>query len=552
MPYNFGYNIKDTYGSEQYRKEESDGERVTGSYGYLGLDGIYRHVDYVADDNGFRANIRTNEPGTANQNPASVSIIAEQSPSSGLTQNLAYDSPQIPQSNLLDDQDDQQEQDAQDEQQDQYEQNEQHDNRLRDGVKGDGQYSDYNENAFGQKGGITPGYFDGHRHSTKRDEKSDFLFLDKNKDGQAFANNGFEDSIEDTELPPFSKRRDKKLKQKFKEGERKTSEHQARIDESKGIKRVKDKVKFQSFYPILQALKNQIPSIPKVNPSYPSTVYPPTQTPSYFPSFTQPQSSHSYHEPLQHFKHQTSSQTLPYITRGQSVTHVPNLSTKQIENEFKEAVPQKTVRTSKTHFTEPVRQVAFQTSTFVPNQEKERKGQFGIVSTIQPFPRLSNATSNIDFSHQYSTSLAIKSDFENERDGWEKDLVYELPPTSKVTTHSTNYNQKPNFKFDEESSTFDRKANSKDYATLDTVLNFQSHPEQYQSINPFLFKYRQSKLASKIEDKEDESKLTTAKVNQRDVPTQYQYFERKDVPINDGMFSNLLPLPQQYHFLVHS
>jgi len=52
----------------------SDGDRVTGSYGYLGPDGIFRHVDYTADENGFRAKIRTSEPGTSNANPANVEI----------------------------------------------------------------------------------------------------------------------------------------------------------------------------------------------------------------------------------------------------------------------------------------------------------------------------------------------------------------------------------------------------------------------------------------------------------------------------------------------
>jgi len=36
--------------------------------------GLSRIVDYVADDAGYRAAIRTNEPGTANANPADVSI----------------------------------------------------------------------------------------------------------------------------------------------------------------------------------------------------------------------------------------------------------------------------------------------------------------------------------------------------------------------------------------------------------------------------------------------------------------------------------------------
>ena len=41
--------------------------RWTGSYGYTDGHGIYRQVDYVADKNGFRASIKTNEPGTSDQ-----------------------------------------------------------------------------------------------------------------------------------------------------------------------------------------------------------------------------------------------------------------------------------------------------------------------------------------------------------------------------------------------------------------------------------------------------------------------------------------------------
>lgn len=75
QPYRFVYNIKGKNGlTEQYRQEVGDGKYLTGSYGYVLPDGIYRHVDYVADDRGFRAFIRTSEPGTANQNPSNVVI----------------------------------------------------------------------------------------------------------------------------------------------------------------------------------------------------------------------------------------------------------------------------------------------------------------------------------------------------------------------------------------------------------------------------------------------------------------------------------------------
>lgn len=77
QPYRFVYNIKGKNGqTEQYRQEVGDGKFLTGSYGYVLPDGIYRHVDYVADERGFRAFIRTSEPGTANENPANVVIAA--------------------------------------------------------------------------------------------------------------------------------------------------------------------------------------------------------------------------------------------------------------------------------------------------------------------------------------------------------------------------------------------------------------------------------------------------------------------------------------------
>lgn len=40
------------------------------------IDGRERVVDYVADELGYRASIRTNEPGTAPLNPADVTIQA--------------------------------------------------------------------------------------------------------------------------------------------------------------------------------------------------------------------------------------------------------------------------------------------------------------------------------------------------------------------------------------------------------------------------------------------------------------------------------------------
>lgn len=80
-PYSFGYEVDDNYGNKQWRQEKSQHpQSVQGSYGYRDKQGIYREVYYIADKNGFRANVRTNEPGTAPKDPASVRLDALPAP----------------------------------------------------------------------------------------------------------------------------------------------------------------------------------------------------------------------------------------------------------------------------------------------------------------------------------------------------------------------------------------------------------------------------------------------------------------------------------------
>ncbi|GFR24586.1 cuticle protein 16.8 [Trichonephila clavata] len=77
QPYKFGYSVKDHQG-EQHREEAGNGAGgVVGSYGFTDARGIVRRVNYVADDAGFRAQVKTNEPGTTNQNPAAVQVISD-------------------------------------------------------------------------------------------------------------------------------------------------------------------------------------------------------------------------------------------------------------------------------------------------------------------------------------------------------------------------------------------------------------------------------------------------------------------------------------------
>jgi hypothetical protein len=41
---------------------------------------LNRIVEYIADAAGFRATVKTNEPGTANANPADVQVSADEPP----------------------------------------------------------------------------------------------------------------------------------------------------------------------------------------------------------------------------------------------------------------------------------------------------------------------------------------------------------------------------------------------------------------------------------------------------------------------------------------
>jgi len=82
-PFSYNYDVKDEFGNNQYRRESGDTNGVVrGSYGYTDANGLYRIVDYIADQDGFRANIRSNEPGLvdAPANPADITLAAEQPP----------------------------------------------------------------------------------------------------------------------------------------------------------------------------------------------------------------------------------------------------------------------------------------------------------------------------------------------------------------------------------------------------------------------------------------------------------------------------------------
>ncbi|XP_023225135.1 adult-specific rigid cuticular protein 15.7-like [Centruroides sculpturatus] len=71
-PYDFSY-VAPAIGGQSTRKETGDGSgRVVGSYTLNDDDGRSRVVEYVADAGGFRASVKTNEPGTRSDSPADV------------------------------------------------------------------------------------------------------------------------------------------------------------------------------------------------------------------------------------------------------------------------------------------------------------------------------------------------------------------------------------------------------------------------------------------------------------------------------------------------
>ncbi|XP_064487644.1 uncharacterized protein LOC135399835 isoform X2 [Ornithodoros turicata] len=74
MPYQFSYHADASEGSHSRSEQRDDSGRVTGHYTITTEEGQQRVVCYVADENGFRAWVDTNEQGTANEDPSSVSI----------------------------------------------------------------------------------------------------------------------------------------------------------------------------------------------------------------------------------------------------------------------------------------------------------------------------------------------------------------------------------------------------------------------------------------------------------------------------------------------
>ncbi|GBM12458.1 hypothetical protein AVEN_55294-1 [Araneus ventricosus] len=88
-PYTYGFEFGDGLGMSQYRHESADGTgTVKGSYGYVDPFGVSRNVEYNAGADGFKAFIRSNEPGLANQAAADAVYVVRPPPPAVVAQGL--------------------------------------------------------------------------------------------------------------------------------------------------------------------------------------------------------------------------------------------------------------------------------------------------------------------------------------------------------------------------------------------------------------------------------------------------------------------------------
>ncbi|XP_018496654.1 cuticle protein 16.8 [Galendromus occidentalis] len=73
-PYEYGYQLDDSNGSHGHAEKRDENGRVEGEYSINLGDGRVRVVKYVADENGYRADVSTDELGTESKNPNDVYI----------------------------------------------------------------------------------------------------------------------------------------------------------------------------------------------------------------------------------------------------------------------------------------------------------------------------------------------------------------------------------------------------------------------------------------------------------------------------------------------
>ncbi|GFS75054.1 adult-specific rigid cuticular protein 15.7 [Nephila pilipes] len=72
IPYSFNYLAEGDEATNGHQETGDGNGNVQGSYTITHQDGTSRVVEYTAGPDGFKAVVRTNEPGTDNSNPADV------------------------------------------------------------------------------------------------------------------------------------------------------------------------------------------------------------------------------------------------------------------------------------------------------------------------------------------------------------------------------------------------------------------------------------------------------------------------------------------------
>jgi len=74
-PYTFAFEAASAGGMSRREESQDANGRVVGFYTILGEDGRERRVDYVADENGFRATVQSNEMGVQSESSANAQYI---------------------------------------------------------------------------------------------------------------------------------------------------------------------------------------------------------------------------------------------------------------------------------------------------------------------------------------------------------------------------------------------------------------------------------------------------------------------------------------------
>ncbi|XP_074604596.1 uncharacterized protein LOC141857629 [Brevipalpus obovatus] len=80
-PHRFNYEVENREdGPHQYRSDDSDNTwNMKGTYGFRKPSGEYRIVDYLADEYGFSANVKSNDPGIVSPSSTPEAVVRSES-----------------------------------------------------------------------------------------------------------------------------------------------------------------------------------------------------------------------------------------------------------------------------------------------------------------------------------------------------------------------------------------------------------------------------------------------------------------------------------------